>query len=132
MPYKYSCTTLAYYGTQSYKFFFNIEIPRSWDVFEYIVVFNFHNVVYWRSASLGGFTYTTQSIFLFCKSTDFKSMDQHNHLGEAMIFYIKPILSLQHVGKSPKISELSSRNPLATSVALTFSSPLICFRKKQY
>ena len=41
-------------------------------------------------------------------------MDQHNNLDEAMVFNIKRILSLLHVGESLKISELSSWNPLAT------------------
>ena len=57
-------------------------------------------------------------------------MDQHNHLDEAMIFNIKRILSLLHVGESLKMSELSSWNPIATSLALTFSSPLIYFSEK--
>ena len=59
-------------------------------------------------------------------------MDQHNHLDEAMIFNIKRILSLLHVGESLKMSELSSWNPIATSLALTFSSPLIYFSGKTH
>ena len=49
---------------------------------------------------------------------------KHNHLDEGMIFNTKRILSLLHAGKSRKISELSSRNALATSLALIFSSQL--------
>ena len=52
-------------------------------------------------------------------------MKQHNQLDEAMIFNTKHILSSLHVGQSLKISELSSWNPLATSLALTFSSQLL-------
>ena len=52
-------------------------------------------------------------------------MEQHNQLDEAMIFNTKCILSLLHVGESLKISELSSWNPLATSLALIFSSQLL-------
>ena len=59
-------------------------------------------------------------------------MDQHNHLEEVMIFTIKRILSLLHIGKSLIISELPSWNPLATSLVLTFISPLIYFSEKTY
>ena len=65
--------------------------------------------------------------FCFVKNVDFISLDQHNHLDEAMIFNIKRILSFLHVSESLKISELSSWNILATSLAVTFSSPLIYF-----
>ena len=59
-------------------------------------------------------------------------MDQHNHLDEAMIFNTKCVLSLLHVGDSLKISELFSWNPFATSLALTFSSPLTYFSEKAH
>ena len=59
-------------------------------------------------------------------------MDQHNHLNEAMIFNIKCKLSLVPVCESLKIWELSSWNPLVTSLALTFSSPLIYFSEKTH
>ena len=59
-------------------------------------------------------------------------MDQHNHLNEATIFNTKRILSLLHVGESLKISQLSSWNPLATSLSLTFSSPLTYFAGKTH
>ena len=59
-------------------------------------------------------------------------MDQHNHLDEVMILNTKRIRSLLHVGESLKISELSSWNPVATSLALTFSSPLIYFSEKTH
>ena len=52
-------------------------------------------------------------------------MDQHNQLDETMIFNIKCLLPLLHVDESLKISGLSSWYSLATSVALTFISPLI-------
>ena len=55
------------------------------------------------------------SIFLFRKNSDFISMDQHNHLDEAMIFNTKHILSLLYVVESRKIAELSSWNLLATT-----------------
>ena len=57
---------------------------------------------------------------------------KHNHLDEGMKFNTKRILSLLHVGKSRKISELSSRNALATSLALTFSSQLTYFSEKTH
>ena len=58
-------------------------------------------------------------------------MDQHNHLDQAMIIDIRCILSLLQVGESLKTSELSSWNPLATRLALTFNSPLIYFSEKE-
>ena len=58
-------------------------------------------------------------------------MYQENHLEEAMIFNIGCILSLPNVGESLKISEPSSCNPLATSLSLTFNSPLIYFSEKK-
>ena len=57
-------------------------------------------------------------------------MDHHKHLDNAMIFCIKHILSLLRVGESLKISELTSWNPLATSLALTFNSSLMYFSRK--
>ena len=59
-------------------------------------------------------------------------MEQHNHLDEAMIFNTKHILSLLHVREALKISELSSWNPLATSLTLTFCSPLTYFSEKTH
>ena len=80
-----------------------------------------------QSTFFGGFMQTTLSIFLFSKNTDIISMDHHKHLDNAMIFCIKHILSLLRVGESLKISELTSWNPLATSLALTFNSSLMYF-----
>ena len=65
--------------------------------------------------------------FCFAKNVDFISLDQHNHLDDAMIFNIKRILYFLHVSEALKISELSSWNILATSLAVTLSSPLIYF-----
>ena len=59
-------------------------------------------------------------------------MDQHNHLDEALVFNAKCIISLLHVGESHRISELSSWNPFATNLALTFSSALIYFSEKTH
>ena len=59
-------------------------------------------------------------------------MDHHKHLDNAMIFCIKHILSLLRVGESLKISELTSWNPLATSLALTFNSSLMYFSRKTH
>ena len=60
----------------------------------------------------------------FCKNADFIFVDKHNHFDEADI---NCILSLLHVCESFKISELSSWNPLVTSLTMTFNLPLLYF-----
>ena len=66
-------------------------------------------------------TYTSLPILLFCKKSDVVSISWHGQMEGAMIFKIKPMLSLLHAGESLEMLSLSFWKLLATNLLLNLA-----------